>query len=66
LRRGGAIVTAKVSDNEAAKYKAIMSRNDVDMTARESAYRNSGWTGYNPSAPGYTADEAHREREVYR
>jgi hypothetical protein len=65
LRRGGAIVTAKVSDDDAAKYKAIMSRNDIDATARESAYRDSGWKGYDVGAPAYTADEARREREFY-
>jgi hypothetical protein len=66
LRRGGAVVTAKVSDDDAPKYKAIMSRNDVDITRRETAYRGSGWTGYDPAAPAYTADEVRRERELYR
>jgi hypothetical protein len=66
LRRGGAIVTAKVSDDEAPKYKAILSRNDIDIAVRESAYRSSGWTGYDPSAPVYTADEIRRERALYR
>src|ERR1700743_2588624 len=37
LRRGGAIVTAKVSDDDAAKYKAILSRNDIDVASREAA-----------------------------
>lgn len=66
LRRGGAIVTAKVSDDDAAKYKAIMSQNDFDVLSREAAYRNSGWTGYDLSAPAYTSEEARRERELYR
>jgi hypothetical protein len=66
LRRGGAVVTAKVSDDDAAKYKAILSRNDVDVTSREKAYRNSGWTGYDPSARPYTAEEIRRERDLYR
>jgi hypothetical protein len=66
LRRGGAVVTAKVSDDDAAKYKAIMSRNDFDVTAREAAYRDTGWTGYDPSAPAYTAEEIRRERDLYR
>jgi hypothetical protein len=66
LRRGGAIVTAKVSDDDAAKYKAIMSANDIDVAARERAYRISGWTGYDPAAPAYTADQINRERELYR
>src|SRR6201996_5529875 len=66
VRRGGAVVTAKVSDDDAAKYKAIMSRNDVDVTSREKAYRISGWTGYDPTAPAYTAEEVRKEREAYR
>jgi len=66
LRRGGAIVTAKVSDDDAAKYKAIMSRNEVDIASREAAYRSSGWNGYDPSAPAYDADQVRKEREAYR
>jgi hypothetical protein len=66
LRRGGAVVTAKVPDDDAAKYQAIMSANDIDVAARESAYRDSGWTGYDPAAPTYTADQINREREFYR
>ncbi len=66
LRRGGAIVTAKVPDDEASKYKAIMSQNDIDVVARANAYRASGWNGYDPTAPAYTPDEIRRERELYR
>ncbi len=66
LRRGGAIVTAKVSDDDAPKYKAIMSRNDVDVASRADVYRKSGWKGYDPAAPAYTPDEIRRERELYR
>jgi hypothetical protein len=65
LRRGGAIVTAKVSDDDAAKYHAIMSEHDFDISAREGAYRKSGWTGYDAGAPAYTAEEIRRERELY-
>jgi hypothetical protein len=65
VRRGGAIVTAKVPDDEATKYKAILSKNDFDVSTRESAYRNSGWKGYDASAPAYTAEEIRRERELY-
>jgi hypothetical protein len=66
LRRGGAIVTAKVSDEDAPKYKAILSRNDVDVASRADVYRKSGWTGYDPAARAYTPDEIRRERELYR
>lgn len=66
LRRGGAIVTAKVADEDVGKYKAILSRNDVDIATRATAYRQSGWTGYDPAAPAYTAEEVRRERDMYR
>jgi hypothetical protein len=66
LRRGGAIVTAKVPDDDAPKYKAILSRNDVDVVSREGAYRKSGWSGYDAAAPAYTSDEIARERDTYR
>src|ERR1700744_3071967 len=65
LRRGGAIVTAKVPDDEQAKYAAIMDKSAFDMTQRQTAYRDTGWKGYDPAAPAYTADEVRRERELY-
>lgn len=66
LRRGGAIVTAKVADDDFARYCAIMDRTALDMAAREHAYRNAGWSGYDPDAPVYGAEEIRRERETYR
>lgn len=66
LRRGGAIVTAKVADGEVGRYSEIMDRNAMNMAARESAYRDSGWNGYDPDAPVYDAEQIRRERETYR
>jgi hypothetical protein len=66
LRRGGAIVTAKVSDSDEAKYAAIMDKSAFDIAAREPAYRTSGWKGYDASAPVYDAEQVRREREAYR
>jgi hypothetical protein len=66
LRRGGAIVTAKVSDADESKYAAIMDHSAFDIVAREQAYRNSGWKGFDPAAPAYDADQVRKERELYR
>jgi len=66
VRRGGVVVTAKVSDEDAPKYKAIMSKNDVDVVARGDAYRKSGWTGYDPNAPAYTPEQVRQERQGLR
>src|ERR1700743_143950 len=42
LRRGGDIVTAKVSDNDQLTYAAIMDKSAFDIAARETDYRKSG------------------------
>src|ERR1043165_4833549 len=56
LRRGGAIVTAKVADDEFGRYSEIMDRTALNVAARETVYRDSGWNGYDPNAPVYDAD----------
>jgi hypothetical protein len=66
LRRGGAIVTAKVTDDEEGKYAAILDRSAIDMTQRQTAYRAQGWSGYDPAAPVYDTEQVRREREAYR
>jgi hypothetical protein len=66
LRRGGAIVTAKVPDADEAKYSSILNLAAVDMTSRATVYRTQGWTGYNASAPAYDNEQVRRERQAYR
>lgn len=66
LRRGGAIVTAKVADDEQAKYGAIMDVSAIDMTRRAVVYRDSGWSGYDAAAPVYDAEQVRKERAGYR
>jgi hypothetical protein len=66
LRRGGAIVTAKVPDDEVDRYKAILSKSAFDVAARESLYRETGWTGYDPSASAYNPEQVRQERESFR
>jgi hypothetical protein len=66
LRRGGAIVTAKVPDDEEGKYGAILDVSAVDMTRRKTIYRDSGWRGYDASAPLYDSEQVRKERAGYR
>ena len=66
LRRGGAVVTAKVPDGDQGKYAAIMDKSAFDIAARETAYRSSGWKGYDPAAPAFDGDQVRKEREAYR
>lgn len=66
VRRGGSIITARVPDDEVAKYAAIMDRAAYDVNERAHAWRNAGWRGYDADAPVYTIDEVRRERDLYR
>jgi len=66
VRRGGAIITAKVSDDDVARFTAIMDNSAVDVTKRAERYRQSGWRGYDPSAPAYDVELVRKERETYR
>jgi hypothetical protein len=66
LRRGGALVSAKVDDTDAARIQAIMDRASVRVADRATAYRKSGWTTYDPTAKPLTRDEVIRERSLYR
>jgi hypothetical protein len=66
LRRGGAVVTAKVPNDKEREYAVIMDKTAFDIATREAAYRTSGWKGYDPAAPAYDAEQIRRERETYR
>jgi hypothetical protein len=66
LRRGGAIVSARVDEADAARLQALMDRSAVRIADRAAAYRKSGWSTYDPKAKPYTADEVERERSLYR
>ena len=66
LRRGGALVSAKVDDADAARIQGIMDRSSVRVADRAAAYRKTGWTTYDPSARPFTRDEVIRERSLYR
>jgi hypothetical protein len=67
VRRGGTLVSAKVSDSLAGQAESILNRHrGVDAGTRGAAYRQSGWTAFDDKAPAYTRDEIERERSAYR
>jgi hypothetical protein len=65
LRRGGAVVSARVPDREAPRLQALMDRSAVNIGERGAAYRQAGWKSFNPTGTPYTADEIRRERDLY-
>jgi hypothetical protein len=62
IRRGGTLVSARVPSESRDRFEAILDGAAVDITTRSEAYRNSGWTGFDPKADPYTADQIRSER----
>lgn len=66
LRRGGAVVSARVADADASRLQAVMDRSAVRVSDRAAAYRSTGWKSFDPAASPYTADQVRKERTLYR
>jgi hypothetical protein len=66
LRRGGAVVSARVADAEASRLQALMDRSAVRLTDRSAAYRKAGWKSFDPKAQPYNVEQVRKEREMYR
>jgi hypothetical protein len=66
LRRGGAVVSARVADADASRLKAVMDRKAIKLTDRSAAYRKAGWQSFDPDAQPYSAEQVRRERELFR
>lgn len=66
VRRGGTLVSVRTDDLEAGQVESILhSNNSVDTAARGAAYRQNGWSAFDPNAPDYTRDEIGSERALY-
>lgn len=66
VRRGGALVSAKVDDTLALQAQSALERlNAVTAASRGGAYRQQGWTRFDENAPAYTGEQVARERGLY-
>ncbi|HEV7310349.1 general stress protein [Ensifer sp.] len=67
VRRGGAVVTARVDDALQADAEAVLRRGSwVDPVQRRASYAEQGWTHFDDTLDPYTTDEVERERRRYR
>ena len=66
VRRGGTLLTVRVSEVDRARIESILDRSAVNIWDRGMAYRTSGWKSFDPAAPSYSADQVRKERELYR
>jgi hypothetical protein len=66
VRRGGALVSVKAHDNEIQAVERILDEGrGVHPPTRGDAYRQDGWTGFDPAATPYSAEQIGRERTLY-
>jgi len=66
VRRGGALVTARIEEGHVAAAKGILdAHHPIDPEVRGAAWRAAGWQGFDPAAPAYTADEVAGERRTF-
>lgn len=67
VRRGGAVVAAKVDEDKVASSQAILtSSRSVDLDARRDAYTADGWSRFDHTSDPYTAEQIAAERGRYR
>ena len=66
LRRGGAVVSARVPDADAARLQGVLDSSAVRIADRAALYRKSGWSKFDPTAQPYTTDQIVKERSLYR
>lgn len=63
VRRGGSLVTARVSDEMATEAREILSgSNSVDLEARRASYKEGGWSSFDPDADDYVAGDIANDR----
>ncbi len=66
LRRGGAVVVAKVDDNRALEAQTMLTNlQPVDLDRRRTDYVNGGWSRFDDKAAPYTTDQITEERRRY-
>jgi|KBSMisStaDraftv2_1062788.scaffolds.fasta_scaffold86748_3 hypothetical protein len=66
VRRGGSLVTVRVDETRADEAESILrSAGAIDIDKRVEAWRESGWTGYDPKAKPFTFEEIEKNRTRY-
>ncbi|MBB4351840.1 general stress protein [Aliirhizobium cellulosilyticum] len=67
IRRGGAVVAAKVESDKIVAAQSILDRSHaVNLGTRRDAYAAEGWTRFDETADPYTSEQIEAERRRYR
>ena len=65
VRRGGTLVSARVPDNDRARFEAVLNQSAVNLRDRSAAWQKSGWKSFDPASQPYGAEEVKKERQLY-
>lgn len=66
LRRGNALVAVQASEATIQETRSVLeSQHAINITERTEQWRKAGWTGFQPDAKLYTAQEAVEDRKLY-
>ena len=65
IRRGGALVTARVADADRTRFDAVLNQSAVNLGERRAAWQKAGWSTFDPASKPYGADEVRKERQLY-
>lgn len=67
VRRGGTLVSVKADESERVRIETILTdRRGFDSHARVGAYREAGWSTFDPAAQPWTPEQIEQERARYR
>lgn len=68
VRRGSSALSVTIRDDSLADRAAQVLEDcgAIDVDERVAAWRTSGYTGHDPNAPGYTAEQADAERDKFK
>lgn len=67
VRRGGTLVSVRTDEAEKGRAEALLDdRRGFDAASRAGAYRETGWSTFDPAAEPWTAEQIEQERARYR
>jgi hypothetical protein len=66
VRRGGTLVSARVSDADAGRREAVLDRSALRTTDLRTNYTKTGWKSFDTNSQPYTAEQVRKERSLYQ
>lgn len=65
VRRGGTLVSARVSDGDVARLEGVLDRSSLRTSDLRTNYQKSGWKSFDEKAKPYSAEEVRKYRSAW-